>query len=274
MIKFQKGDRVECTEKASFMKVGETGVVDEDNTDCPFVFIDGKGREPVRASRLKLITPQYTKLNPKVGDKFRVVKKPIVYSGKVSVTLNVGETVTFEGETSTGNLDFGKADLDPNRLTTEYLEPVEEDCDNCGGSKECQHASHFTDCNSSCDCDGTCTHCDEAQPFQFIQSKALEKYTQQWMKEAIEQTEYKPFFNIMGNWDYSEEPTLITKTMNRIKKALLSKADKTLIEAGYLDSNLDLTSDGKNALQFIEFEANKKALVEMAQADIDEADSF
>jgi hypothetical protein len=58
--------------------------------------------------------------------------------------------------------------------------------------------------------------------------------------------------------------------MNFIKKSLLSKDDKNLIKAGYMDDNMNLTSRGREALEFITFTENKAKLVEMAEAQIAE----
>jgi hypothetical protein len=71
----------------------------------------------------------------------------------------------------------------------------------------------------------------------------------------------------------SDEPikqSIITKSMNFIKSALLSKEDKTLIKAGYLNDDLSLTSTGKSALEFITFTSNKKQLVTMAEEALEE----
>lgn len=65
--------------------------------------------------------------------------------------------------------------------------------------------------------------------------------------------------------------TIIQKTMNAFKKALLSADTKTLIKAGYMDSEtLELTSKGQDALNFIVYEKYQKELVAAAAADIRE----
>jgi hypothetical protein len=64
--------------------------------------------------------------------------------------------------------------------------------------------------------------------------------------------------------------SIIKKTMNLIKKALLSKDDKNLIKAGYMDDNMNLTGRGREALEFITYTENKAKLVEMAEAQIAE----
>lgn len=53
-------------------------------------------------------------------------------------------------------------------------------------------------------------------------------------------------------------------------KKLLDKDTQTLVKAGYINGDLDLTPAGKLALYSILFEANKSALVEMAKEEIKE----
>jgi len=63
------------------------------------------------------------------------------------------------------------------------------------------------------------------------------------------------------------------KNMNRLtpmQKRLLDADTQTLLKAGYLDSELDLTDAGQEVLDGIMFEANKAALVAAAQARLDE----
>lgn len=68
--------------------------------------------------------------------------------------------------------------------------------------------------------------------------------------------------------------TIIQKTMNAFKKALLSADTKTLIKAGYMDDEtLELTSKGQQALNFIVYEKYQKELVAAAEADIKEEEA-
>lgn len=55
-----------------------------------------------------------------------------------------------------------------------------------------------------------------------------------------------------------------------IAKHLVDSDTKTLIKASYVDSCLNLTSRGEDALVAILFEANKKELVTAAKAQIKE----
>ncbi len=64
-----------------------------------------------------------------------------------------------------------------------------------------------------------------------------------------------------------------SKNMNSLStmlKKFLDEDTKTLIKAGYFNNDLSLTSKGKEANDAINFKANLKELVAMAQADLDE----
>ncbi len=58
--------------------------------------------------------------------------------------------------------------------------------------------------------------------------------------------------------------------LNTMMKKLLDANTKKLIKAGLIDGNLLLTEQGKEALQAIEVEKNKKELLEMADEIIAE----
>jgi len=62
----------------------------------------------------------------------------------------------------------------------------------------------------------------------------------------------------------------ITNMLGALMKRLLDKDTQTLVKAGFLDKDLSLTSEGEAEVLAIILEANKKALVEAAQAKIDE----
>lgn len=53
-------------------------------------------------------------------------------------------------------------------------------------------------------------------------------------------------------------------------KKLLDADTQTLVKAGYINGDLDLTNEGKEMLWTMVFDANKTALVAAAQAKIDE----
>ena len=61
--------------------------------------------------------------------------------------------------------------------------------------------------------------------------------------------------------------------MNKLKpmmKRLLDKDTRMLYKAGYINGDLELTENGRNALDTIIFTANKAELVKMAQEELDE----
>lgn len=87
--------------------------------------------------------------------------------------------------------------------------------------------------------------------------------------------ELKPkqmIFHHSGEWEPPQikKQSLIEKTMNFIKNATLSKADKTLIKAGFMSEDMELTGQGIDALQFIQYKSVKDELVQMAEEQIKE----
>lgn len=59
--------------------------------------------------------------------------------------------------------------------------------------------------------------------------------------------------------------TIMTKVSNMMKK-LLDSDTQELVKAGYINGDLDMTEEGKNALIAELFVANKSALVDSAKA--------
>ena len=53
-------------------------------------------------------------------------------------------------------------------------------------------------------------------------------------------------------------------------KTMLDPAGKTLFKAGFIDGDLALTNEGKEALGSIVFQANKDTLVKLAEESIAE----
>ena len=140
MAKFKKGDRVRCivgtTGSLEQIHKGYQGVVDESHSNMPYVVWDNPeanrmeaGKACICSDQIELITPAgtYTKLTPKVGDRFRVVKE---YG--VSPSLKKGNTITHTGVVPPDLYEWKVEGSDEKRgtfdtfLTTEYLEPVEE----------------------------------------------------------------------------------------------------------------------------------------------------
>ena len=81
--------------------------------------------------------------------------------------------------------------------------------------------------------------------------------------------------DIDGYWE------LITEKINNKKQTIMNKLSlmmkklldndlQVLVKAGYINENLELTTDGKVALDSVLFDANKVALVKLAQEKLDE----
>jgi len=67
-----------------------------------------------------------------------------------------------------------------------------------------------------------------------------------------------------------KEVTIMNKLSIMMKK-LLSSDIQTLVKAGYINGDLNLTTEGERALNAVLFEANKKALVELAEKELADA---
>lgn len=76
--------------------------------------------------------------------------------------------------------------------------------------------------------------------------------------------------NTLSTADSPKRKGSFMTQLSTIAKRLVDSDTKTLIKAGYIDSCLDLTSRGSDALKAILFEANKKELVAAAKAQIKE----
>lgn len=54
----------------------------------------------------------------------------------------------------------------------------------------------------------------------------------------------------------------------KIADRLLDEDTKALIEAGYLDSSLNLTTSGKEVMQYLDFKVRKNRMVKLAKKEI------
>ncbi len=68
----------------------------------------------------------------------------------------------------------------------------------------------------------------------------------------------------------TSKPKGFMKKLNTMMKKLLDPDTQTLVKSGYINGDLELTKEGEQALMTILFVANKAALVESAQAVLDE----
>lgn len=241
MAKFKKGDRVKCIKERDHIYVGATGTVDENNNSMPWVVWDDPeikkqgvdGRSCIREEKLELIT-DYQPITPKVGEKYRVLKR--MTKAGLETVGQAGAIFTIDringGRSSLGD-DFSWF-LPSEYRTTEYLEKVEDD-------------------------------------------RWLGKSYSDSMRDLIDTMIYSNTIGdhptgtiIIDDAEPINKPNLIQKTMNFIKKATLSKDDKTLIKAGFMDDCMNLTPTGKDALTSILYGANKAQLVALAEQEIEE----
>ncbi len=89
-----------------------------------------------------------------------------------------------------------------------------------------------------------------------------------------DRAEYKAWY-FMFEWlipacETISKKETIMNTLSNIAKKLFDADTQVLVKAGYLESNMELSCKGKEALAAINLEANKAALVVLAQADLDE----
>lgn len=180
------------------------------------------------------LVTDYQPITPKVGEKYRVLKE---------LQSNVNETWTV------GNVVFVK-EIGANNIALSWKENL---------------------------------HLWTKEKGQFT-TEYLELVEKPERKVEVTDLYYEAFgiskvdiTNLKNGSTVKMEPikkTLIEKTMNAFKKAMLDADTKTLIKAGYLDEeSLELTLKGNSTLTFILFEANKKELVEAAKADTKEQEA-
>jgi hypothetical protein len=77
---------------------------------------------------------------------------------------------------------------------------------------------------------------------------------------------------IVSDWDCDIAPRKkpIMSRLNNMMKRLLDSDTQTLVKAGYINGDLELTDKGQEALDSVLFAANKAELVTLAQADLNE----
>ena len=92
------------------------------------------------------------------------------------------------------------------------------------------------------------------------------------MQRMYEEMHYmhRDYMRMMSNGPIVQTKDNKMKITNIVKQ-LLDKDTQTLVKAGFINGDLELTETGKNVLWGIIFAANKTAFVAEAQAVIDEA---
>jgi len=261
MAKFKKGDRVRGI--SADVEGYELEVTDVQGDQLSLIVTKKAttghrkweiGKIPPISSwsdHLELIT-DYQPITPKVGERYRVLKKHLPYHWMSVGDIEEISEVDTEDEsvcTKNGLLKSGKGDI-TSYLTTEYLELVEEELP---VNKHVDVPKEFFDTlDIEVKTMGT--------PFRLTQMmKEMEEYT---YRNATELNKTKQ--------------TTMQKLTSALKRVL--SADKqTLYKAGVIGSDLELTTRGQSNYTDALFNNegdHKKAVAEMvamAQAELDEA---
>lgn len=240
MAKFKKGDRVRVINKAgeSFAPVGHIGVLIEAPRGSGLggnIYLDNFGGEGSCAcfgDDIELISesPQYKPITPKVGEKYRVLKK---MWGRGMSDFSEGDVIVIS-----------KSGFYSEYASTEYLELVEE-------PKERWLGKGMLESSGSAQqwVDAIKAHTESGLSFR-------NPYLGLCQESYVEVDE-QPI-----------KKTIIQKTMNLIKKLTQSAEDKTLEKSGFVNSCGELTSLGNEALLSLVFQEKKAELVELAEAVI------
>ncbi len=77
------------------------------------------------------------------------------------------------------------------------------------------------------------------------------------------------WFDEYSDTNYLLPKIKVMQKLSPMQKELLDEDTKTLIKAGYLDNDMDLTEEGGEVLNAIYFKEKKKELVAAAQAKLD-----
>lgn len=233
MAKFKVGDKITMRSDAAYFP-GETveiKSVDKHDTHMTYYGTNGSRECWVRTKGIKEAEP-YRPITPKVGERYRVVKHVIGHAepGFITTMTRQRDKIYFFKDTSGVDMPYRKE-----HLTTEYLELVEE-------PKMTAQAMMYGGCVLKNMGHGKIVPVD-LHAYRIGESP---------IEESI------------------NKPSLTQNIMSFIKRATMSKEDKTLTKAGFLDSCGDLTSKGRDALTSILFTEKKTSLVALAQEVIDE----
>lgn len=108
------------------------------------------------------------------------------------------------------------------------------------------------------------------KPYQFdsIHSVRMNRLYSNWLAAS---TPY--YYGLDYGFDYIKPKKTLMNKVSTMMKKLLDADTQTLVKAGYLNGDLDLTDKGKTALNTIVFMANKADLVVSAQEAIDEEET-
>jgi len=248
MRKFKVGDRVVANSSCSGVIKGreytvKNGYFGGSHTDklCIWDETNTKG-DGCDCGTWTLVEAQYQPITPKVGEQYRVVKK---YQGAGSI--KVGDILTFISKGADGFCEWERdhTTYTPGTytqiLTTEYLELVEEN-------------QFFT------------------VPNNYFEGLVNAISISTSGTDGIPATVITPGYHYYTSGAPAEpiKQSLITKTMNFIKKLTQSAADKSLEKAGFINSCGELTSLGQSALTSLVYQEKKDDLVKLAEEVIAE----
>jgi hypothetical protein len=276
--KFKKGDRVRVVspedkhDRESY-EIGEELTIDQDQSRCPYVLKEDGRRVCIGQNSVELIEPQYKKLSPKKGDKFRVVKR----NRNIGVSSQKEEGEVFTVKAVSKDLSSGCPVTSTKNnayqhtwFTTEYLEPVEEeecDCQNIHNGSTIK-----TDKDGNCECGRINTRRVKWPRLHVDVETSGTSYRQ----HDIEMRQ-----RLCGEFVQEEiKQTLKQKAMVTIPKAikkLLSKELNVFYKTSRIDSDLELSTKGRN--EYVQALFNNKGdhakavaeMVEASQEEIDES---
>jgi len=213
----------------------------------------------------ELVEQTYTKLTPKVGDRFRVIKR-------ISRLLPEGFITKVVREADNG-CQFTDTDHDLNALfsitkslTTEYLEPVEEECD-------CHSLKHGTiiklDESGKCKCgriNRGVQPVEEEKEWSKMQMKDIERFEKHSTPTRLTTNIYEHHRNIQKELNKTNQTTM--QKLTSALKRVLSADKQTLYKVGVIGQDLTLTSSGRNEYIDALFENegdHKKAVTQMVE---------
>jgi len=241
MAKFKVGDRVKRTQNQhQGMNPGNIGTIieiDYSDSNNPDFFLkeynEGKGRHNCAVGGFELVEQTYTKLTPKVGDKLRVINCPRNYNDNEQL-FAPGQVITVKHTAASRDVRFKENStrlMGKKYLTTEYLEPVEEE-----------------------------------KEWSKMQMKDIERFEKHSTPTRLTTNIYEHHRNIQKELNKTNQTTM--QKLTSALKRVLSADKQTLYKVGVIGQDLTLTSSGRNEYIDALFENegdHKKAVTQMVE---------
>jgi hypothetical protein len=122
MAKFSKGQKVKRINNSwNGVVAGQTYTIAQDTDGGSVVLLEKPGYSYMNSAYELISEPHYTKINPKVGEKYRVLKEI------PGVGFNPGDKIEYIHKTSFVRIPGGMSQwINEEQLTTEYLELIAE----------------------------------------------------------------------------------------------------------------------------------------------------